>query len=45
MTVPRQRKGSAWTERKPAASVSAANRGQRLVTLARSWSITGLPLR
>ena len=45
MTVPRHRNGSAWTEQKPAASVSAANRGQRLVTVARSGSTTGRPLR
>ena len=29
MTEPRSRIGNAWTERKPAASASAANRGQR----------------
>ena len=45
MIVPRQRNGKAWTEQKPAASVSAVSRGQRLVTWARSWSNTGLPLR
>ncbi len=35
----------AWTERNPAASVSAAKRGQRLVGVARSACMTGLPLR
>ena len=45
MTVPRRRIGSACTEWNPAASASAAKRGQRPSTAARSWFTTGWPVR
>ena len=44
MTAPRSRIGKACTEWKPAASASAANRGQRPSTVARSWFTTGSPV-